>query len=36
MDGPDKQKNTSLVVQYCQHHPKWRLSLQSHKIIGIA
>ena len=36
MDGPDRQKNTSLAVQYCQQHPKWRLSIQSHKVIGIA
>jgi len=36
MDGPDRQRNTSLAVAYCQNHPKWRLSIQSHKIIGIA
>ena len=36
MDGPDRDANTSLAVQYCLEHPKWRLSLQTHKLIGIA
>jgi 7-carboxy-7-deazaguanine synthase len=36
MDGPDRQRNTSLAVAYCQANPKWRLSVQSHKMIGIA
>jgi 7-carboxy-7-deazaguanine synthase (Cx14CxxC type) len=35
MDGPDREKNTALAVQYCRAHPKWRLSLQTHKILGI-
>lgn len=35
MDGPDRDKNTQSVVSYCLEHPKWRLSLQSHKFIGI-
>lgn len=35
MDGPDRQKNTSLAIEYCRQHPKWRLSIQSHKVIGI-
>jgi 7-carboxy-7-deazaguanine synthase len=35
MDGPDRLKNTSLAIQYCREHPKWRLSIQSHKMIGI-
>jgi 7-carboxy-7-deazaguanine synthase (Cx14CxxC type) len=35
MDGPDKSVNTSLAVQYCMEHPQWRLSLQTHKLLGI-
>lgn len=35
MDGPDLKKNTDLAVRYCMEHPKWRLSLQTHKILGI-
>ncbi len=35
MDGPDKDKNTALAVAYCLAHPHWRLSLQTHKILGI-
>jgi 7-carboxy-7-deazaguanine synthase (Cx14CxxC type) len=36
MDGPDRARNTQLAVQYCLDHPQWRLSLQTHKILGIA
>jgi 7-carboxy-7-deazaguanine synthase len=36
MDGPDRATNTKLAVQYCLDHPVWRLSLQTHKILGIA
>jgi 7-carboxy-7-deazaguanine synthase len=35
MDGPDRQKNTALAIKYCQEHPRWRLSIQTHKVIGI-
>ena len=35
MDGPDLPRNTRLAVEYCLGHPQWRLSLQSHKILGI-
>jgi 7-carboxy-7-deazaguanine synthase (Cx14CxxC type) len=35
MDGPEKTRNTRLAVDYCLAHPRWRLSLQSHKLIGI-
>ena len=35
MDGPDREKNTRLAVQYCLAHPQWRLSLQTHKYLGI-
>ena len=36
MDGPDKQRNTALVLDYCRRHPRWRGSLQTHKILGVA
>ena len=35
MDGPDRDKNTRLAVEYCLTHPQWRLSLQTHKYLGI-
>ena len=35
MDGPDLQRNTQLAVDYCLSHPKWRLSLQTHKLLGL-
>jgi len=35
MDGPDRDVNTVLAVQYCLEHPRWRLSLQTHKYLGI-
>ena len=35
MDGPDRLSNTELAVRYCMAHPQWRLSLQTHKIVGI-
>jgi 7-carboxy-7-deazaguanine synthase len=35
MDGPSRDRNTELAVQYCLDHPKWRLSLQLHKVVGI-
>jgi 7-carboxy-7-deazaguanine synthase (Cx14CxxC type) len=35
MDGPDREKNTQLAVEYCLAHPQWRLSLQTHKYLGI-
>lgn len=35
MDGPDRQANTALALRYCMEHPRWRLSLQTHKILGI-
>lgn len=36
MDGPRRELHTHLAVEYCLAHPKWRLSLQTHKYIGIA
>ena len=35
MDGPDRIRNTRLALEYCLAHPEWRLSLQTHKILGI-
>lgn len=35
MDGPDRERNTQLAVEYCKAHPQWRLSLQTHKILRI-
>ena len=35
MDGPFREKNTMAAADYCRHHPQWRLSLQTHKLIGI-
>lgn len=34
-DGPDKQKNTEEAIEYVRRHPKWRLSLQTQKILGL-
>jgi organic radical activating enzyme len=35
MDGPSRDENTGLALKYCMDHPRWRLSLQTHKILGI-
>jgi len=35
MDGPRRDANTQLAVSYCIGHPQWRLSLQTHKLLGI-
>ncbi|MCP1335844.1 7-carboxy-7-deazaguanine synthase [Futiania mangrovi] len=35
MDGPDRALHTQAAIGYCLAHPKWRLSLQTHKILGI-
>lgn len=35
MDGPDRAANTRAATDWCLTHPLWRLSLQSHKMIGI-
>ena len=36
MDGAQLQENTQRALAYCKAHPQWRLSLQTHKILGIA
>jgi 7-carboxy-7-deazaguanine synthase len=35
MDGPAAEANTRLALEYCLRHPRWRLSLQTHKLLGI-
>jgi 7-carboxy-7-deazaguanine synthase (Cx14CxxC type) len=35
MDGPSRTANTELALHYCLAHPQWRLSLQTHKFLGI-
>lgn len=35
MDGPDADRNTRRVVDYCQTHPRWRMSTQVHKYLDI-
>lgn len=34
-DGPDVTKNTQLAIDYCLKNPQWRLSVQTHKILGL-
>jgi 7-carboxy-7-deazaguanine synthase (Cx14CxxC type) len=36
MDGPDALANTKAAIEYCLAHPRWRLSVQTHKYLGIA
>jgi 7-carboxy-7-deazaguanine synthase (Cx14CxxC type) len=36
MDGPSREANTDLAVAYCMDHPQWRVSLQTHKLMGIS
>ncbi len=36
MDNEDKDKNTQRTIQYCLENPRWKLSLQTHKYMGIA
>ena len=35
MDGPGREANTAAALRYCLAHPRWRLSLQTHKLLGI-
>jgi 7-carboxy-7-deazaguanine synthase (Cx14CxxC type) len=35
MDGPLREANTRAAIDYCLGHPRWRLSIQSHKLVGI-
>ena len=36
MDGPQRAANTEAAIAYCLAHPRWRLSVQTHKYLGIA
>jgi 7-carboxy-7-deazaguanine synthase (Cx14CxxC type) len=36
MDGPRREQNTAAAVAYCLDHPRWRVSLQTHKFMGIS
>jgi 7-carboxy-7-deazaguanine synthase (Cx14CxxC type) len=35
MDGPDREAATTAAVSYCLTHPRWRLSVQTHKYLGL-
>ncbi len=35
MDGPHREANTAAAVRYCLAHPRWKMSLQTHKLLGI-
>jgi 7-carboxy-7-deazaguanine synthase len=35
MDGPLQRQNTRAAIAYCQAHPEWRLSVQTHKVLDI-
>ena len=35
MDGPGGDTNTAAAIAYCLRHPRWRLSLQTHKFLGL-
>jgi 7-carboxy-7-deazaguanine synthase (Cx14CxxC type) len=35
MDGPERERNTVAAIDYCLAHPQWRLSVQTHKFLGI-
>lgn len=35
LDGPDIRQHTEAAIDYCLKHPRWRLSLQTHKLLGI-
>jgi len=35
MDGPHREANTKAALRYCLAHPRWKMSLQTHKLLGI-
>jgi 7-carboxy-7-deazaguanine synthase (Cx14CxxC type) len=35
MDGPEQARNVAAALDYCRAHPRWRLSLQLHKLLGV-
>jgi organic radical activating enzyme len=36
MDGPEREAATLAAIVYCLAHPRWRLSVQTHKYLNIA
>ena len=36
MDGPDAAANTAAAIAYCLRHPRWRLGVQTHTVLGLA
>ncbi len=36
LDAPEREQHTEAAIRYCLEHPRWRLSLQTHKYLGIA
>lgn len=35
MDGPDRVAHTEAAIAFCLAHPRWRLSVQTHKVLGL-
>ncbi len=35
LDSPERDENTRRSIEYCKQHPRWKLSLQTHKYLGI-
>ena len=35
MDSADTELNTERAIDYCLRHPRWRLSIQTHKLVGL-
>jgi len=36
MDGTERDSNTALAVDYCTANPQWKVSVQTHKLVGLA
>ncbi|MBL8659542.1 MAG: 7-carboxy-7-deazaguanine synthase [Rhodospirillales bacterium] len=36
LDGAQRERNAALAMAYCVRHPRWRLSLQTHKLLGFS
>jgi len=35
LDGPERDENTRLAIEYCKQNPHWKLSVQTHKYLGL-
>ena len=35
LDGPEREESTAAAIDYALRHPRWRLSLQTHKLLGL-